>query len=302
MKNVLLYASLCFIIPFYSFSQVQLKSEYFGSSPFRDVDNNKVGNAKGAASVYQGSLMIPLSSKTNANDQPVLWGVSLFGTYTDFDNKNMDRHYSPDKLTNYNLSLIHLRPLKNRWSLMLSVGAGIYSPHASFSKIRRKEILGNGAILAVYRFSDNLVMGGGLALNNSFGYPMVFPGIILQWNLQGPVQVEVEMMDAIEIAAGVRLNDYFRLRIFAELNGAGAFEKIDGKEMMFTHQYVNVGLQPIIHIGKGFTIPLTVGFTPYRAVYYQKRSIKAFFGSEEGDFEPHFSLAPYFSAAIRYGF
>lgn len=71
---------------------------------------------------------------------------------------------------------------------------------------------------------------------------------------------------------------------------------------MFTQQYVTTGLRPEFKISKSLSIPITIGLSPYRAAFYDDRNLKAFFRNMNRDYDPHFSLAFYLGAAIKYGF
>ena len=51
-------------------AQITIKTEYFGTSAYRDEHNQKVGNSKGSAMVYHGSANLPLSMKKNESNQP----------------------------------------------------------------------------------------------------------------------------------------------------------------------------------------------------------------------------------------
>ena len=53
-------------------AQITIKTEYFGTSAYRDEHNQKVGNSKGSAMVYHGSANLPLSMKKNESNQPTI--------------------------------------------------------------------------------------------------------------------------------------------------------------------------------------------------------------------------------------
>ena len=40
-------------------------------------------------------------------------------------------------------------------------------------------------VIFIHHFKSNLELGGGLAMNNSFGYPMLFPAIYFNWKTEG---------------------------------------------------------------------------------------------------------------------
>lgn len=284
-----------------SFSQAYLKTEYIGSSNYRDMDNNKTGG-KGVAKIVSGGIQIPFSIKMSEDNRPIVWGIGIGGSYTSFDNKNLPEYLCPPEILNGQIALMHMRPISSKWSVMASLGVGVYTAHVDLSKIRMKNVLGSGGVIFIYRLKDNLDLGAGLAVNTSFGYPMAFPALYLNWSLSGRYEVKVSMMNAFEILAGMELHKNFKLSVVGEASGSLALENVDGKDMMFSHQYVVAGLRPEFIIGKSLSIPVTVGVSAYRPAFYTERSLKAFFKAMDRDNDPNFSVAPYASAAIKYKF
>ncbi|MGS2764228.1 DUF6268 family outer membrane beta-barrel protein [Sinomicrobium sp. M5D2P9] len=282
-------------------AQVELKTEYMGSSGFRDADNNKTGG-KGDAKIFSVNARIPFSVKTDENNKPTVWGIGIGGSYTSFTNRNMDRAFGPDKIANAQVSLFHLRPIAERWSILAMLGAGIYTGHTDVSKVNLSNVLGNGGVIFIWHLRDNLDVGLGPVINTLLGYPMVFPGIYVNWELKGNYELKVSMLNGLMVSAGKQLHENFRLKLIAELNGALALEKINDKKMMFTHQYFVAGLQPELILGKSFSIPVTAGISAGREAYYQERNLKSIFKSDDDERNPRFSAAPYFSIALKYKF
>lgn len=59
----------------------------------------------------------------------------------------------------------------------------------------------------------------------------------------------------------------------AEVNGQLALFEQDGKDKIFSHQYIVLGFRPEIKIGKGVSIPITVGINAVRPTQITNRSI-----------------------------
>ena len=79
-----------------------------------------------------------------------------------------------------------------------------------------------------------------MAVNNTFGYPMVFPAIYFDWSTEGRYQIKVSMLNAMEVSAGMKMNKYLNLRIVAEMNGSLALLEREGKDTMFSQQFIIV--------------------------------------------------------------
>ena len=106
-------------------AQVWLKTEYIGSSGFRDADNQKVGG-KGDMKVIQGGVNIPLSMKMDENNHPTAWMVGVGATYASMNNKNLAGYVDLKEIFNAQLAVSYIRPLNKKWSLLASVGVGTF--------------------------------------------------------------------------------------------------------------------------------------------------------------------------------
>lgn len=300
MKLFAFLLLFCLILTTESFAQITFKAEYFGQSAFRDEHNMKVGNSKGSAIAYHGAASIPLLIKQDKNSKPIVWGLGLNGTYASLNNKNFTDDLVLSEILNLNLGIFHMRSLNDKWSLMASIGAGVYAPDSRFSKINFKNVLGNVGVMFIRHINPNLEIGGGLAMNNTFGYPMVFPAFCLNWNYNGRYTFNVSAMEGFEMSAGYKFKESFSLKLIAEVNGQMALLEKDGKDVMFTHQYIVVGLRPEIKINKLISIPITAGFHAMRTGYFNDRSLKGFF--KDTEYDPYFQISPYISASIKIEF
>lgn len=281
-------------------AQVWLKTEYIGSSGFRDADNKKVGG-KGDMKVIQGGVNIPVSMKMDENNHPTAWMVGLGASYASMDNKDLSE-YMESQIFNAQLAVSYIRPLSKRWSLLASAGVGLFMNIGSLAYARWDHVMGVGMAAAIWHLRDNLDLGMGVALNTSFGYPMVFPALFVDWRLEGRYMVNVSMMDGVEISGGMQLHKLLRLKLVGSMNGMLAFVERDGKDKIFTQQYITTGLQPELTITKSLSVPITVGLSAYRAAFYDDRTLKAMFKSMDREYDPHFSPAFYTSIAVKYGF
>lgn len=282
-------------------AQVIFKTEYFGTSAYRITEGDrdeKVGNSKGSAVVYQGGINVPLSVKPGKNNRPVVWAVSAGGAYAKLDNRHFTEPLVIGEILNLALNLNHLRPLNERWSLLASIGAGIYMPGTRFSDIRFRHILGNAGVIFIYHLTPRLEVGGGLAINNSFGYPMVFPAFYFNWTTEGHYAVKISMFDGFEMSAGYRASRNLSLNLITTMNGQMALLKQDGKDKMFSHQYLVVGMRPELSIGKKLSVSLTAGIHAMRPAEMTDRKLKSLFQ----DRGYYFQISPYLSGGLQIGF
>lgn len=284
--------------------QLTFKTEYLGSSgyyflPPGEKPKEKIGDAKGSAVVYQGAFSMPLSMKLNENNRPTAWGIGLGGSYTSLNNK----HFEDDmvsEIMNLQVGLYHLRLLNDKWSMRASAGVAVLAPSADFSKIRFKHVLGSGGIIFIRHLKPNLSIGGGVAINSSLGYPMVFPAVYLNWELNGKFDVNVELVEGLDVSASYSFNDWFKLSYALEMNGQAALLEKDGKDVIFSHQYIVTGFRPEVKVGKtGLSMTAMVGLNIYRPASYSDRTLKGVFATDN---DYYFSTSPYMSIGIKYNF
>ena len=270
-----------------SFAQISVKTEYIGNSEFYDaVADTNTGN--GSAMIYSAGAMVPLSMQTPAEDDPykraTIWGVALSGTFVKMDNQNFPIGKElPSQVMNLGATALHLRPLKERWSMLMALGIGSYTPENRLSAIRIDEnVLANGALVFIWHWRPNLEIGGGVALNNSFGYPMVFPALYLKYKggFSDKFTIDINLLDGTKVAFGYDYSENLSLKLVANIGGYSAYLRRNGQKEMFSSQTFFVGLEPEFKLGKHISIPVTFGGSFIRSGRYRERTLSAMFASE----------------------
>ena len=270
-----------------SFAQISIKTEYISNSEFYDaVADTNTGN--GSAMIYSAGAMVPLSMQASAEDDPykraTIWGVALSGTFVKMDNHNFPIGKElPSQVMNLGATALHLRPLKERWSMLMALGIGSYTPENRLSAIRIDEnVLANGALVFIWHWRPNLEIGGGVALNNSFGYPMVFPALYLKYKggFSDKFTIDINLLDGTKVAFGYDYSENLSLKLVANIGGYSAYLRRNGQKEMFSSQTFFVGLEPEFKLGKHISIPVTFGGSFIRSGRYRERTLSAMFASE----------------------
>ena len=270
-----------------SFAQISVKTEYIGNSEFYDaVADTNTGN--GSAMIYSVGAMVPLSMQASAEDDPykraTIWGVALNGTFVKMDNQNFPIGKElPSQVMNLGATALHLRPLKERWSMLMALGIGSYTPENRLSAIRIDEnVLANGALVFIWHWRPNLEIGGGVALNNSFGYPMVFPALYLKYKggFSDKFTIDINLLDGTKVAFGYDYSENLSLKLVANIGGYSAYLRRNRQKEMFSSQTFFVGLEPEFKLGKHISIPVTFGGSFIRSGRYRERTLSAMFASE----------------------
>ena len=308
MKKAITFIILHFATS--ALAQISIKTEYISNSKFYDaVADTNTGD--GSAMVYSVGALVPLSMQAPKEDdpyqRPTVWGVSLNGTFVQMDNHNFPIGKElPSQVMNLGVSAIHLRPLKERWSMLMALGAGSYTPENRLSAIRIGEnVLANGALVFIWHWRPNLEIGGGVALNNSFGYPMVFPAFYLKYKggFSDKFTIDINLLDGTKVAFGYDYSENLSLKLVTNIGGYLAYLRRNGQKEMFSSQTFFVGLEPEFKIGKHVSIPLTVGGSFIRSGRYRERKLSAMFASEAKNEDgssrsSQFNPALYFAAGV----
>ena len=240
--------------------------------------------------------VMSLSQRKDKNNQPLIWGIGVAGVHVSLDNEYVTDELLQDEINDVSLSVYHMRALNEKWSMLADVGAGLYSGQLNDAKFN--QVLGNVGVLFIRHLKPNLDLGVGAALNNSFGYPMLFPAFYLEWMKEGKYTVQVSVMNGIDISLEYELKKYLSLNYIVGVDGQVALVEKEGVDRLFTHQYIVTGFQPEIKLGEKVSIPITAGISTLRPAQYYDRSLKGFFTSQEY----YFRIAPYFSVGLMYNF
>jgi len=283
-------------------AQITFKAESIGNSSYwlekkdKKEPHEKVGDAEGSAKVYSGSINIPLSVKINADKKPVTWGIGMSGSYVSLNNKNFTEDLVISEILNLDVGIFHKRPISPKWTLMASAGVGAYSATSDLSKISGKNILGNVGAIFIYRVNPNLELGAGAAVNSTFGYPMAFPALYVNWTLQGKIDFNLAMTNGLRVSAGYNVNKFLKMSLIGEMNGQMALLEKEGKDVMFSHLYIVTGLRAEVKLGKRVSIPFTGGISAVRPTTFSDRTLQGMFKAKDSYY---FRVSPYLSAGLN---
>ena len=285
MKKAITFIILHFATS--ALAQISVKTEYISNSKFYDaVADTNTGD--GSALIYSVGALVPLSMQAPEENDPyqraTAWGIGLNGTFVQMNNHNFPLGKElPSQVMNLGVSAIHLRPLKERWSMLMALGAGSYTPENRLSSIHIGEnVVANGALLFVWHWRANLEIGAGAALNNTFGYPMLFPALYFKYKggFSDKFTIDISLLDGGKVAFGYNYRENLSLKLVANIGGYAAYLRRNEQKEMFSSQTFFVGLEPEFKIGKHVSIPLTIGGSFIRSGRYRERTLSAMFASE----------------------
>lgn len=155
-------------------------------------------------------------------------------------------------------------------------------------------ILANGAVIFVYKLRENLDIGIGAGLTNSFGVPMVLPMGYLNWRTSGKYEIRVNMSSGLKVAVSKRLNRRLKLELTAiEMDGISSVMRIDGKSRIYSSTMMRSTLSQSFSVSPKVNVYCGIGANWLRSIRTSERSFGGFLESfrEEGhDFDTSFRV------------
>ncbi len=293
--------TLLVAFPLLGLCQGYVRYDYIPSSSLKDKDGNKYGS--GNLQRISGRYTVPLSRSMNERNQPTAWAFTLSASYGMMENKGEAKELNPDKILNTGLTVSHLRPLSKRWSLIASLGAGIY---ASPDDVSWQNLLANGAFIFAYRLSDNLSIGFGGGLTNSYGVPIIMPMGYLSWRTGGRYEVLVDIANAMKVQVVGQMGKAVKLELTAmEMDGMTAVIHTDGRQKLYSSVMISSGVDVSFRLFRRTSLHAGVGGMWLRSSTITDRTLKSFFKSLSDDDDGgklRFTPALHFSAGLRCGF
>lgn len=278
--------------------QVEVSGGLLTSSKFEDSDDNSYG--KGSMQQYNLKYTQPISTRLSKDGRPIAWTATFTGVYNRLDNSGMATQYNPDDILNASVTVSHMRPISSRWSIMTSLGAGIYS---TTKDICWSSVLFNGACIFVYKAGDALSLGGGVGLTNVYGAPMAVPMAYLHWTTRGKTTLDLTVINGIKAVAAHNFSHRFTMAWnILDMSTLLSSMKVDGKHKVYSSIMLRSFLQPTLHLDEKSSICLSAGTNFVRTRKLTNRSVKYMFKRTHTADRRHFAPAVYLALGYKYGF
>lgn len=299
-KTVTAALAACMLLP--AESQAQGRGSISYDTTTGSTLKNKEGNryGRGSMQTMSGEYSFMLSSRQDSTGRVTSWMAGVSAAYARLDNSGTAAILNPDNMLNAGISLTHVRPVSKKWSLMLSVGGGIYAPS---NYIRLHSVLGNGTAIFIYRISNGMQIGVGGGLTNSYGIPMILPMIYFKWAVRGRYELSVDLTSSIRVAAATRLGKRLRVELVGiDMKGMAAVTDIDGEPKIYSTLTMCSYLRPSIRIGKYTNVCIGIGGNWMRGTNITTRSLKGLFENfKNNDKNKYFGVSARIEAGISYG-
>ena len=283
--------------PFCCRGQGYISYDYLPESSLKDDLGNEYGS--GSLMMVSGRYNLPLSVRHDDKGRLVAWSATVNAAYGVFHNKGQARELNPDNLLNASLNISHIRPLSDKWSIIASVGGGVYAP---LDGVSMKTLLANGAIIFVYKLRKNLDLGIGAGLTNSYGIPMILPMMYFSWRNAGRYELKVDMSSGMKVSVATWLNKKLKLELTAlDMDGMSAVMEVDGKSKIYSTVMLGSYISPSYQLSRKTAVYLGVGGNWIRGISMSDRSLKGFLNNFKNDEdEPCFRPTLRLTVGFRY--
>ncbi|MFL9485063.1 DUF6268 family outer membrane beta-barrel protein [Chitinophagaceae bacterium LWZ2-11] len=248
---------------------IAVNMEYFPASHYiRPEDSLKTNSTTGIRRYAAGMGFILHKKVDTAAKTMRMWALSAGGSYMKFDNQKYDTAVFPSELLGANIMLQHLRSLKNRWSLLALLSVGVYT---DMQAVTSKDVFVNGGVIFIKQSTPSFSYGFGAVLTNTFGTPMLLPGVLLNWQTGRKYKVEIELPQAIRV--GYSFGNFTELAVALRMNG-GSYDienRPDNRRLM-AYKEITAGLENKWHIGKMINLNIAGGAALARSIEYKEKS------------------------------
>lgn len=266
-----------------SAQRIEVSNEIVTSSDYEDSHDTHLGN--GYMDKLKVGCELPLSAHLTADKQLVVWRAVVGAVYGRQWNNGAACLYNPDDVLNATVNIIHLRPLKGRWSLLATAGMGV---HTAFDDMTARDIMVNAAAIFCYRHDSRLSYGVGVATMNTYGWPLILPMPYVRYQntpaegrpIVGAWDFDINFMGRMQFTAGTWLTEALKLNIDGfNMESLHANVRVDGDYKVYNTTTWKSGLRPELAVGKNGRLSVAAGVVWRRSSSYADRSWAGFFKS-----------------------
>lgn len=296
MKRIMTAITAAMMLPVIGHGQGYISYDLAPQSTLRDEQGGRFGH--GDMRTVRAGYGLPLSVRRDSTGRVTAWTAGVSAAYVRLGNSGEARQLNPDDIVNGSISISHTRPLSRRWDVIASAGCGVYAPSGG---IRMNSVLANGVLIFAYRLSDNMSIGVGGGLTNSYGVPMLLPMMYFRWETRGRYELKVDMTNSMRVSAATRIGRRLRVELVAvEMTGMTAVMERDGRSEIYSTVTIGSYIRPELLIDRKTSIYAGFGGNWLRGIDTKTRSLKGLFCAfNDGNEAKHFNVSLRLEAGIR---
>ncbi len=265
-------------------------------------DQHKKTGASSSQQYYSMGLAMQLASRVDsATGMARTWTGTFNGSYMHFSNKGYEAAVFPASLVSAEAGVQYYRGLNRKWGFLGLFSAGIY---AEKNHISGEAIVVNVGGVFIRQYSPDFSLGFGLIVNNSFGTPLPWPAIFVNWQMGGRYKLNINLPDK---GPGLAYNVSF-MRSFSKMYDLGiAFkprmlsyyvDNTPDNRHLLTYWELPIGIENRIHLNH-IDLFANAGLVALRSVQYNEKKISQIFSDAPGH---KLSAAPFLNLGLQWKF
>ncbi|NSL87970.1 hypothetical protein ECE50_014070 [Chitinophaga sp. Mgbs1] len=264
---------------------VQVSAEYVPSSRYiRPEDSVKTHHTTTQQRINTAlgfSLYNRIDTATGAVRS--LTGI-ISGSYSRWQHKDYERAVFPEELFAGDLGLSYYRTLRNRWAFLGMASAGIYS---DMKEIDGNDIFINAGGAFIKQFRPNFALGFGLFVNTSFGNPMVWPTLLVQWKMGGRYKLNINVPDkgpglAFNVGVTRIFSKQYELSLaFKPRQMTYDITRLTDDKRLMSYWELPIGIENRWHL-KNIDLFIGGGIMPLRSAEFEEKKVSKMFSRRPG--------------------
>lgn len=121
-----------------------------------------------------------------------MWTGTFGAALTSMQHKDYELPLLPETLLGTYIGLQHYRTLNSKWGLTVFAQGGLYT---DLEKVNGNDLFVTAGVIGIRHFSEQLSLGVGAVVHNSFGTPMVWPALTVNWKMGGKLKLDIRVPD-----------------------------------------------------------------------------------------------------------
>lgn len=192
---ILIYVIVCFGIldAQVKVTNISVAGKFVPSSNYVAPKDSVKWNGQSQQREFNLQVNMLLSRKADSTTKKFRQWTASFGTnYISFGNDGYASSLLPSSLLASYVGVQHFRTLRNNWSLVGLLSAGV---NTDLEKVTGEDLFVNIGLIGMKQFTRTFSMGFGVIVHNNFGTPLVWPALLVNWNPGSRYKLDIRVPD-----------------------------------------------------------------------------------------------------------
>ncbi|RAI98733.1 hypothetical protein LX64_04718 [Chitinophaga skermanii] len=275
---------------------ISFQADYLPATHYIRPEDSVKMPANSSTRRYSGSAFFQLSSNIDtATGKVRIWNLGMEGSYLTFNNQLYEKSIMPKELAGGSIGIQHIRNLRNNWSLMAMLSAGVYT---DMEAITYNDVFINGGVIFIKQHNKRFSYGIGGVLTNTFGTPMILPALMVKYKTNSKIDLQIAIPEGIR--ASYRVHQLYEAALALRLNGGSYdIENRPDNERLMAYREVTTGIENTLFLTRFLSLNVSGGAALLRSVDYRSKSISNIFSTKP---EHRLATGWYVNAGIRFHF